>query len=247
MNNQSPLIPQGSLVEQKNKGRARFKIAVFFVLAVHGIGLLALLMQGCRREPTQSAEQTSNAAPPSVESAAAVDTNLTAPQPAVAPVAPTVPDNTAAAAPAGGTEYTIAKGDTYSTIASHFHVSVKAIAEANPGVDEKKLQIGKKLHIPAPTAPAVAASPGPGTTETGNGEQPPYKVKSGDTLTKIALEHHTTAKAIRAANDLKTDNIKVGQKLKIPAKATTTTTATSVIPVVVSSSGPAAPAAAAPR
>src|SRR5881296_3269664 len=63
MNNQSPLIPQGSLVEQKNKGRARFKIAVFFVLAVHGIGLLALLMQGCRREPAQQSEQTSNAAP----------------------------------------------------------------------------------------------------------------------------------------------------------------------------------------
>ncbi len=47
MNNQNPLIPQGSALEQKNKGRARVKIAVFFVLAVHGIGLMALLMQGC--------------------------------------------------------------------------------------------------------------------------------------------------------------------------------------------------------
>src|SRR5437667_366433 len=111
MNNQSPLVPQGTLVEQKNKGRARFKIAVFFVLAVHGIGLLALLMQGCRREPAQQAEQTSNAAPAAAESAASVDTNLAAPTPAVNPVAPTVPDNTAGAAPAGGTEYTIAKGD----------------------------------------------------------------------------------------------------------------------------------------
>ncbi len=50
MNNQSPLVPQGSLVEQKNKGRARVKIAVFFVLGIHGIGLLALLMQGCRND-----------------------------------------------------------------------------------------------------------------------------------------------------------------------------------------------------
>src|SRR5438034_4783579 len=50
MNIQSPLVPQGSLLEQKNKGRARVKIAVFFVLAIHGIGLLALLMQGCRRD-----------------------------------------------------------------------------------------------------------------------------------------------------------------------------------------------------
>ena len=54
MNNpQNPLIPQGSLLEQKNQSRARVKIAVFFVLAIHGIGLMALLMQGCRREEPQ--------------------------------------------------------------------------------------------------------------------------------------------------------------------------------------------------
>src|SRR5258707_12173837 len=66
MNEQSPLVPQGSLMEQKNKGRARVKIAVFFVLAVHGIGLLALLMQGCRQEPsgTASNDQTNNTPEP---------------------------------------------------------------------------------------------------------------------------------------------------------------------------------------
>src|SRR5258707_6041030 len=66
MNEQSPLVPQGSLMEQKNKGRARVKIAVFFVLAVHGIGLLALLMQGCQKEPTGNTqtEATNSHAPP---------------------------------------------------------------------------------------------------------------------------------------------------------------------------------------
>ena len=66
MNNQNPLIPQGSALEQKNKGRARVKIAVFFVLAVHGIGLMALLMQGCgqSKEPaaTDGDRADSNAA-----------------------------------------------------------------------------------------------------------------------------------------------------------------------------------------
>src|SRR5215470_5997315 len=57
MNNQSPLVPQGSMMEQKNSGRARVKLAVYFVLAVHGIGLMALLMQGCRREETTSQNQ----------------------------------------------------------------------------------------------------------------------------------------------------------------------------------------------
>src|SRR6266436_275436 len=159
MNIQSPLIPQGSLLEQKNKGRARFKLAVFFVLAVHGIGLFALLMQGCRREgPAQQTDQSSNAAPPAIEPAN-VETNLQ-PATAVSPVPPGVPET--AAPPGGGTEYTIAKGDTFSTIASHFHVSVKAITDANPGVDPTKLQIGKKIHIPPPaptTPPATGAAP----------------------------------------------------------------------------------------
>src|SRR5438067_12205560 len=74
MNNQSPLVPLGSLLEQKNKGRARVKIAVFFVLTIHGIGLMALLLQGCRRdEPTQKGEQAaSSSALPQIESGAQV-------------------------------------------------------------------------------------------------------------------------------------------------------------------------------
>ena len=44
-------------------------------------------------------------------------------------------------------------------------------------------------------------------------------MKSGDNLTKIATQHGISVKALRAANGLKTDSIKVGQKLKIPAKA----------------------------
>jgi LysM repeat protein len=44
-------------------------------------------------------------------------------------------------------------------------------------------------------------------------------VKSGDSLTKIAKAHGTTVKAIKAENNLNTDHLKVGQKLKIPAKA----------------------------
>ena len=42
----------------KNKGRARVKIAVFFVLAIHGVGLLALLMQGCKGEKENVFNQT---------------------------------------------------------------------------------------------------------------------------------------------------------------------------------------------
>jgi LysM repeat protein len=59
---------------------------------------------------------------------------------------------------------------------------------------------------------------GPGSTGSGVAGET-YTVKSGDSLTKIAKAHGTTVKAIKAENNLNTDHIKVGQKLKIPAKA----------------------------
>ncbi len=43
-----------------------------------------------------------------------------------------------------------------------------------------------------------------------------YTVKSGDSLGKIAVEQKTTIKALKAANNLKSDTIVVGQKLKLP-------------------------------
>ncbi|MEY2427997.1 MAG: peptidoglycan DL-endopeptidase LytF, partial [Verrucomicrobiota bacterium] len=117
-------------------------------------------------------------------------------------------------APAAGTEYTIVQGDNFSALSKRFGVSVKAISDANPGVDSSKLKIGQKLHIP-PAAPVAPAAVSP--VVTANGEQL-YTVKSGDTLIKIAGQFGTSVKAIRSLNSLKTDSIKVGQKLKIPAK-----------------------------
>ena len=43
-----------------------------------------------------------------------------------------------------------------------------------------------------------------------------YVIKSGDTLSRIAKAHGTTVKAIESANDLDSDRILVGAKLKIP-------------------------------
>ncbi len=231
MNNQSPLIPQGSLVEQRNKGRARVKIAVFLVLTIHGIGLMALLMQGCKKEPdagsTGTAEATNNPAPAFVEptNTPALATNLVAAPTNTAPIAAVEPPQPAA----GATDYVIVKGDTFSTIAKKFHVSVKALLDANPSVQPTKLKIGQTVHIPA--APSTASS-APGSTTTAatadssaNGQM--YTVKSGDSLTKIAGQFGVTVKALRSANSLKTDKIVVGQKLSIPVKPTAQPSGTS--------------------
>jgi peptidoglycan endopeptidase LytE len=166
-------------------------------------------MQGCRREPAVSSAEPTNA-PPALESTNVVADATPAPVPTNLPSVVSIPP----AAPAVVTDYTIVQGDNFSALAKRFGVSVKAISDANPGVDSSKLRIGQKIHIPpaAPVAPA-AATP----VVTANGEQL-YTVKSGDTLIKIAAQFGTSVKAIRSLNSLKTDSIKVGQKLKIPAK-----------------------------
>lgn len=226
MNNQSPLIPQGSLLEQPNKGRARVKIAVFLVLAIHGIGLMALLMQGCKKEAdtgnTAATETTNAPAPAFVEptNTPPVPTNLVAAPTNPAPVSPPVEQPPVAQPPTtGATDYVIVKGDTFSTIAKKFHMSIKSLLDANPAVEPTKLKIGQTIHVPA--APASASgTPANNTTVAANdtGSSQTYSVKSGDSLTKIAGEFGITVKALRSANSLKTDKIVVGQKLKIPGK-----------------------------
>ena len=57
MNNPNPFVPQGSLLEQKNKRRSRVKLAVFCVVAINVLGLTAMLMQGCKREQTEAENQ----------------------------------------------------------------------------------------------------------------------------------------------------------------------------------------------
>jgi LysM repeat protein len=230
MNNQSPLIPQGSLLEQRNKGRARVKIAVFLVLAIHGIGLMALLMQGCKKEPdtggttSASPEATNNLPPAFVEptnapsAPANMATAATNATPSL-PVEQAQPLTPPAAAP---TDYVIVKGDNFSTIAKKFHVSVKALLDANPSVEPTKLKIGQTIHIPPAVASATPSAGNAATTADANGSGKTYAVKSGDSLTKIAGEFGVSVKALRSANNLKTDKIVVGQKLQIPAKTAAT-------------------------
>ena len=202
------------MLEQKNRSRARVRLAVFFVLSIHVVGLMALLLQGCHKndvaeQPPVDTNTVQNAMP-------TLDTNNL-------PPATTMPTNTPpppiVATPSAQT-YTIAAGDTLTTIAKKFPgVTIKAILDANPGIEPTRLQVGKVIHIPAPTAPAntiTPVTPTQGAAAAAEGEQI-YTVQSGDNLTKIADKFKTSVRALRSANNLTTDQIKVGQKLKIPA------------------------------
>ncbi len=104
----------------------------------------------------------------------------------------------------------------------------KAAAPASPVAD---------LPAPPSNIPAVATEPMPVTVPESNPQptvsQSPttvskvsispavrsetiHVVKAGDTLTRIALAHGITVRAIEDANGLANDRIAVGTKLKLP-------------------------------
>ena len=253
MNNPSPLIPQGSLLEQKNKSRAKVKVAFFCVVGVHIAAILAaLLAQGCKREQTPQPEPT-----PAITPAPVTETNLPVietnpPTQTYVPSNPptqTLPPETTPIPPTTATqEYVIQKGDTFSSLAPRFHVTVKALQDANPTVNPAKLQIKQKIVIPPPTAP-TASSTAPGTspaTPAADAGGQTYTVKPGDNLTKIAHEFRTTPAALRKANKLKTDKIKVGDKLTVPAKVAPAPAAESTPPAAAAAPTSTAPAPTAP-
>ncbi len=238
MNNPNPFVPKGSLLEQQSARRSRLKIAVFCVLAVSVTGLVAMLIQGCKRETPVSDQPLVDTNMPAIDTnIPAIDTNV---PPPLAPQSNAVvnpplmvppPIATTPEAPAGGT-YEVVSGDTLAKIAKKNGVSLKALENANPGVDARKLKPKQKLNLPpsAKSADAVSGAPAGGAapSEVSGGET--YTVKSGDTLSKIAKKTHVTLKALRSANPklASTDHIHVGDKLTIPAKTEAATPAPAV-------------------
>jgi LysM repeat protein len=217
MNNPNPFVPKGSILELQSKRRSRLKLAVFCVLAVGVAGLSAMLIQGCKREqPADMGEtptiDTNTPAIPDTNTPT-IDTNIPVATPPTTTVTPPVATPPVEAT---GTEYTVVKGDTLAGIAKKQGVSLKALEAANPGVVPTKLKINQKLTIPAASAAPITAVTDTAGAAAG-GEL--YTVKNGDTLTRIAKHFGTTVKAIQAENNLTTTKIKVGDKLKIPAKA----------------------------
>ncbi|MBI3192712.1 MAG: LysM peptidoglycan-binding domain-containing protein, partial [Pedosphaera parvula] len=53
-------------------------------------------------------------------------------------------------APAGSRNHTVKTGETPSSIARHYGLSVNVLLEANPKVNPRRMQVGQTLRIPAP-------------------------------------------------------------------------------------------------
>ena len=107
--------------------------------------------------------------------------------------------------------YTVKKGDSLGAIAERFGVTVDQLRDWN-GIKGNNIQAGQKLTIGGKSKSSSKA----GSSKSAKAKT--HKVRSGESLGVIAEKYGTTAAAIRRANGIKGDNIRVGQTLKIPAK-----------------------------
>jgi LysM repeat protein len=120
-------------------------------------------------------------------------------------------------------EYTIVRGDNFTKIAKAHDTTVSALKAANPDVDPVKIRPGMKIKVPAGSSSSESSAAAPQSARiSGESAGSPvdgtiYTVRAGDNLTKIARAHGVTVGQLRAANNLRTSRVNVGQKLKIPA------------------------------
>ena len=121
-------------------------------------------------------------------------------------------------------DYTIKQGDRLYTLAKTHGSTVKAILGANPGIDPWRLRIGTSIVIPRNADSLQSAEPANASNEPlANGKV--YSVEKGDTLIRIARRNGITLQALREANELRSDTILIGQKLKIPTAEVASATA----------------------
>lgn len=97
--------------------------------------------------------------------------------------------------------YTVQKGDTLWSIASKNNVSVNKLKELN-NLSSNLITVGQKLLVT--------------DSATGNNNYFTYTVVKGDTLWDIANKYKTTVSKIKEINDLSSNLLQIGQKLKIP-------------------------------
>ena len=95
--------------------------------------------------------------------------------------------------------YIVENGDSLSMIALKYSTSVESLMSINE-LSSDVLQIGQKLQLNEVSRVVISE----------------HTIRSGETLSEIAVRYSVNLDNLRAANNLRNDKIFVGQILKIP-------------------------------
>ena len=123
--------------------------------------------------------------------------------------------------------HVVARGDTLGKIAQGYGTSVATLKEQN-GLRSDVLSIGQRIKVQTVGKPAAVADSKPATAARPTSTAPrptSYTVQRGDTVSGIAAKFGTSWAALRKANGLSGDTIKVGQRLELPGGVTAASSA----------------------
>lgn len=132
--------------------------------------------------------------------------------------------------------HVVKAGETLSSIAAAYGVTVSNLIRYNGITNPNLVRPGQTLRIPAATQRSVPAitAPAPAQTATPPRIAPPvtdiaptptaqisrptrtYSVRAGDTLSSVAVRFGVSVSALKSRNGLTNDTIYVGQRLFIP-------------------------------
>lgn len=220
---------------------------VLIVVALHVLVIGGIFVfEGCSRSQAPTPDMASNESLPGEQPAAVAPTTAPMTPQVLTPADPSsipAPSTVASSQPATAARtHVVKKGDSLWKIAKLESVSVGDLTRANNLTKTSMLKIGQKLQIPASakaeqvTTATASVIPTGGVTPSAEatipeGSGPLYTVKSGDSLWKIARQQNVSVAAIKQANSLSSDALKVGQKLHMPVATATAASTTASAPV----------------
>ena len=96
--------------------------------------------------------------------------------------------------------YTVKSGDSLSEIAQKFSLKLSTLKRIN-NLTKNTVYIGQKLKL---------------SSSSNASTKPQYhKVKNGDTLSEIAEKYQLSIKRLKSLNNLRSESIRIGQRLKV--------------------------------
>ena len=101
----------------------------------------------------------------------------------------------------GDNYYIVQNGDSLWKIANKYGITVNELKSLN-GLTSDNLSVGQILEVPS------------SSSDSGT-----YTVKAGDSLWKIANQYGITVNELKSLNGLTSDNLSVGQILKVPSSS----------------------------
>ena len=123
--------------------------------------------------------------------------------------------------------YRVRKGDTLGGIAKRWHITTKSIVKNNR-LRTSRLHPGQRLIL---TVPNVERAPIQYAKSGGQAGHVIHAVRPGETLSSIARQYGVEMSALRMTNRIRGNDIRVGQRLRIPS-SDAATAPTSVIHTV---------------